>query len=227
MIYITGDTHGEENAFTEAQRPGEWKIGEGDYLIVCGDFSYVFLNTPEERARLNKIEREKPYTILFCDGNHENHAELNSLPVEMWHGGKVHRVRENIIHLMRGQIYEIEGKKFFVMGGELSHDRARRTLGYSYWTEELPSESEYEEARQNLKNAGMCVDYIITHGAPRTVVQHYLHQVPDEHERDLLNFLDWVMFDVEYKKWFFGHFHLDKEITAKLRCVLFDIVPIE
>ena len=226
MIYVTGDTHGEENAFTEAQRVGEWKIGKGDYLIVCGDFSYVFLNTPEERARLSKISREKPYTILFCDGNHENHAELNSLPVEMWHGGKIHRVCENVIHLMRGQIYEIEGKSFFVMGGELSHDRASRTLGKTYWQEELPSESEYEQARENLKKAGMCVDYVITHGAPRTVVEYYLRQAPDEHERALLNFLDWVMYEVNYKKWFFGHYHDNQQILGNFYLLYEQIVRV-
>ncbi len=227
MIYVTGDTHGEESALTGAQRPDEWKLKKGDYLIVCGDFSYLFLNTPEERARLNKISQEKPYTILFCDGNHENHAELNSLPVEMWNGGKIHRLRENVIHLMRGQVYEIEDKTFFVMGGELSCDRASRELGKTYWVEELPSESEREEARENLKKAGMCVDYVITHGTPREITRHYLHQLPDEHERDHINFLDWVMHEVEYKQWFFGHHHIDRQITAKLRGVLFDVVPLE
>ncbi len=31
-------------------------------------------------------------------------------------------VRSSIIHLMRGQVYEIESKRFFTMGGASSHD---------------------------------------------------------------------------------------------------------
>ena len=39
-----------------------------------------------------------------------------------WHGGKVHRVRPHVLHLMRGQIFELEDSRFFTMGGAKSHD---------------------------------------------------------------------------------------------------------
>ena len=35
---------------------------------------------------------------------YENFDLLNALPEKEWHGGRVHEVRENILHLMRGQI---------------------------------------------------------------------------------------------------------------------------
>ena len=35
---------------------------------------------------------------------------LPCFPVEDWHGGKVQRIRPSVIHLMRGQIYDIQGK---------------------------------------------------------------------------------------------------------------------
>ena len=38
-------------------------------------------------------------------------------PVAEWHGGKVHRIRPHVLHLMRGQIFELEGCRFFTMGG--------------------------------------------------------------------------------------------------------------
>lgn len=43
-------------------------------------------------------------------------------PVAEWHGGKVHRIRPHVLHLMRGQIFELEGCRFFTMGGAKSHD---------------------------------------------------------------------------------------------------------
>ena len=44
-------------------------------------------------------------------------------PLEEWHGGKVrHIVRDKVILLERGQIFNIEGKSFFTFGGASSHD---------------------------------------------------------------------------------------------------------
>ena len=43
--------------------------------------------------------------------------------LEEWHGGKVrHILRDKIIYLERGQVFKIEGKKFFTFGGASSHD---------------------------------------------------------------------------------------------------------
>lgn len=67
------------------------------------------------------------------DGNHENFDLINEYPVEEWCGGKVHIIRcdkegkPKIIHLMRGQVFEIEGKKIFTVGGAYSIDKYMRT----------------------------------------------------------------------------------------------------
>ena len=42
--------------------------------------------------------------------------------MEEWNGGKIHRIRSHVLHLMRGQIFELEGYRFFTMGGARSHD---------------------------------------------------------------------------------------------------------
>lgn len=66
--------------------------------------------------------------MLFIDGNHENFDKLYSYPVETWYGGKVHKI---VIHLMRGEVYSIEGSSIFVMDGGYSIDKYRRTEGIS------------------------------------------------------------------------------------------------
>ena len=39
MIYITGDTHGEFGRFPGGDvLPGQRRLLQGDYVIVCGDF---------------------------------------------------------------------------------------------------------------------------------------------------------------------------------------------
>lgn len=115
MIYITGDTHGEQARFSPFGMPREESFKANDTVIVCGDFGYIFSGSDEENKFLDELS-EKPYTICFCDGNHDNLPAIYAYPEEEWNGGRVHRIRKNIFHLMRGQIFEIEGKKFFTMG---------------------------------------------------------------------------------------------------------------
>ena len=50
---------------------------------------------------------EKPFTTLYVDGNHENFDRLYGYPIENWQGGKVHKIRPSVLHLMRGQVFEI------------------------------------------------------------------------------------------------------------------------
>ena len=75
-------------------------------------------------------------------------------------------IRPNLIHLMRGQIFDIDGEKFFTFGGGLSIDKTRRIAYVSWWPEEEPSHNEINEALDNLEKVGNKVDYIITHGLP-------------------------------------------------------------
>lgn len=225
MIYITGDTHGEQSRFMELNMPGESQWTVNDVIIVCGDFGYLFFNNSLENIYLNKLEK-KPYTICFVDGNHENFPAIFEYPCEEWNGGKVHRIRKNIFHLMRGQVFNIQGKKIFSMGGAYSIDRAMRMPGYSYWKEELPNDQDYKEATKNLNAVGMQVDYIVTHTAPREIIR-MMGKFPDGHDMELTGFLEWVMYEVKFKKWFYGHWHIDKQLTDKFQALLFDVVKVE
>lgn len=229
MIYITGDTHGDMNRFYGTFLPNEKSLTDKDFVIVCGDFGFVWeLEGTREYIRekmiLDELEK-KPYTILFCDGNHENFARLNSLPIKKWNGGKVHRIRKNILHLMRGQVYMIDGKKFFAMGGAYSIDRHMRRENISYWKEEMPCAAEYNEALKNLEANGFEVDYIISHTAPPDIIIA-MGKSGDVHEWELTSFLGRVAYEVSFKKWFFGHWHTEKDIFGKFRALWFDVCEI-
>lgn len=92
-----------------------------DCVIITGDFGGIWDGGTEERHWLDWMEA-KSFTTLFVSGNHENFDMLAELPIEDWHGGNVQRIRPSVIHLLRGQIYDIQGKTFFTMGGGSSHD---------------------------------------------------------------------------------------------------------
>lgn len=214
MIYITGDTHIpidmaklDINYF-----PVQENLSKKDYLIICGDFGGVWDRTKEREQILNELG-SKNFTILFVDGNHENFDMLDKMPVSQWHGGKVHFIRDTIIHLMRGQIFEIDGLKFFTMGGGNSNDKAFRIPHRSWWKQELPNDMEKQTGLENLALNDNKVDYIITHTAPTDIVLQIRDINADELELNeyLLN----IKNTVQFKKWFFGHFHTNRILDEK------------
>lgn len=217
MIYIHGDTHGELSCFTDEKMPGQSAWTAGDKLIITGDFGFVFrgekANLPE-RNNLDALAR-KPYEILFVDGNHENFDILETYPEEIRYGAPVRRIRPNIFWLQRGYVYTIEDKTFFAMGGGYSLDKARRMdyqqiSGEKVWFEqEMPSPAEYRRATESLREQNMAVDYILTHTAPRLIIPQIIGRTPDPHEAELNGFLEWIYYEVTFKKWFFGHLHED------------------
>lgn len=215
MIYVTGDIHGQKSRFQYVDSVIEKNLKEGDKLFVCGDFGYIWDNSHAEKQFLRYLSK-KPYQILFVDGNHENFDLINDYPVEEWCGGKVHvigRDREGflkIVHLMRGQIFEIEEKKIFTFGGAYSIDKYMRTPHKTWFPQEMPTDDEMKEAIANLKRYDNKVDYIITHAAPEDTMSIFHPYHPEE--KPLNNFLEWIRENVEYKHFYMGHLHRDEDI---------------
>lgn len=224
MIYDTGDTHGQQPRWVEHIEP---VLSDGDYIIINGDFGVGFWDGPywPEEMFYDHVS-EQNYNVLFIDGNHENFDKLDSYPVELWNGGKVHKIRHNLIHLMRGEVYDIEGVRIFVFGGAFSSDYYRRKEGISWWPEqELPSEEDEANAEENLSKAGYKVDYIITHTAPCSTIE-YIARDPGlqankywEEEHHLTVFLEGIQQRVSYRHWYCGHLHLDCEVWRDLTIV--------
>lgn len=223
-LYVTGDTHGNQYKWVEQIAP---ILKAGDILIVCGDYGVGFWNGRywSEETFFDFLS-EQNYYILFVDGNHENFDKLYSYPVEKWCGGKVHKIRHNVIHLMRGEVFHIEGHSIFVMGGGYSIDKYRRIEGISWWPQEMPSNEEYQAAISNLERINNCVDYILTHTAPSETV-YYLSTLRNlgikndvTEELQLTSFLDEIYRNTTYQHWYFGHFHIDMELWRNQTAVL-------
>ena len=212
MVYITGDTHGLYDVlkFENAYFPQKSQLTKNDYVIISGDFGGIWDGGERDQKTLDFFSQQ-PFTTLFVDGNHENFDLLKAFPVEEWNDGKIHRVRDDIIHLMRGQVFTIEGHTYFTFGGGVSIDKALRTEHVNWWREEFSSFAEKQEALENLKKHGNKVDYIITHTCPETVKKNELARsvsikgVKCETEE----FLDTILDTVTYKTWFCGHYHYD------------------
>ena len=118
-IFITGDKHGSLVPFFGLAQRNE--LTPADILLIAGDAGYVWRE--HDSSPLTTLQQLFPGTVAFVDGNHENHALLNSMEVQLWNGGRVHRVDERVYHLMRGELYSIEkpapagGKRRVPTGG--------------------------------------------------------------------------------------------------------------
>lgn len=251
MIFLTGDTHGEFSRFKEKNFPQQFEMTKDDYVIICGDFGGVWCENGSQRKLLDWLEK-LPFSILFVTGNHENYDMLEKFPISEWRGGKVQFIRPHVIHLMRGQVFTIEGKKFFTMGGAQCHDMPDgvldsedsnylgkyysliqlgakfRVKGMDWWPQELPSREEYEEAWENLRANNMKVDYIITHCAPTYVQERIIdHFGNDSYPRnELTDFLQEIAEKVEFREWYLGHFHLPM-VFGNIKVLEYEIVQLK
>ena len=247
MVYITGDCHSDFTRFTEDIFPIQTEMTKDDYVIICGDFGGVWSYEKESNREKNALDwlNDRNFTTLFVDGNHENFDRLYNYPVEEWHGGKVHKVRDSVLHLMRGEIFDIDGNKIFAFGGARSHDirdgildldeeekiyeyRKKgaifRIRNYSWWDMEMPAEEEMQNGINNLEKANWKVDYIISHCCP-TSIQTILGN--GFFDKDYLtDYFQKIMEKCEFKKWYFGHYHDYRQVNSQFTAIYHDIIPI-
>ena len=217
MIVLTADVHGTVYFKSIENSTILKNLTESDYFIVCGDFGVIWDESKIENELLKWFDSQA-FLTLFIDGNHENFTLLNRYPVTKWKGGKIHKVSKKIIHLMRGQVFEIDEKKIFTFGGAFSIKKVIGNSPVYMWEEELPSQNEYDEGLNNLKIKGFTVDYVLTHTAPKKWLNE-IDELSNEYERELNEYLDLVEEKTQYRHWYFGHFH--KDINKEKYTVLY------
>lgn len=251
MLFVTGDTHADFHRFNRKRFPIQKQLTRNDIVIICGDFGGVWADTDEERYWLDWLSKKR-FTICFVDGNHESFDRLNNeFDVVDFHGGKAHKIRDNVYHLMRGHIFDFEGKKFFAFGGASSHDiqdgildrndfesdkdfkktikaywfwhKMFRINHVSWWKEELPSQEEMDFGLKTLEEHGYEVDYVITHSLPQEINSLLGFRDPDT---ITLYFNGLLRNGLKFKQWFAGHLHINERVLGKFNILYGDIVRI-
>ena len=245
-MYFLGDVHAESPLMRD------FLNSEEKYCLQLGDFGFIFkYNDWKWNRFLNHFAKNYPNKMIFTVlGNHENYDRLNGYPVKNWNNGLVHEIRPSVFHLMRGQVFDIAGKKIFSFGGAACHDvdggildtedpdfadkkkaADRSWLPYrikhiSWWKEELPDDREYDEASKNLEAVDFKIDYIISHCCS-SKTQNMLSSDGEYVTNALTDFFDLVREKCEFKKWYFGHYHDNKQVNQQNVLLYEDIVPLE
>ena len=223
-IFIGSDIHGMKDIgkivdFFDSRDD----LTKDDFLIICGDVGVCGFNPADEKATIETLQG-LPVTTLFCDGNHEHFDKLYGYQEDEWYGGMIHRICDDVIHLMRGQVYEIDDMIFYVFGGAYSVDRDNRIKSMTWFEEEIPSEEEIAMGWKNLKTVDFNVDYVITHTAPYEVLSALSFDVFEE-EVSFVKELQRMADRMEFKQWFFGHLHVDDSIE-EYTCVFDEIIEL-
>ena len=226
MIYLTGDTHGQHDI---SKLLSNNDIKENDYLIILGDWGGLWSGDKRDEKIINWYNCQ-PYTTLWLDGNHENFDLIKEYPITKMFGGKVQKISDKVIHLMRGEAYEIDGNSIFVMGGASSIDRIYRTEGLSWWSDEIPSEEEFEHAEETLKAHNYTFDYILSHCCSNIKQTQLLLKngvtMSSIKSDTLVEWFNDIEKVVNFKHWYFGHYHFDTDIDEKHTCLYNEIIEL-
>ncbi len=221
LICVTGDMHGDLNRFKDKKIK---KLKKGDFLIVCGDFGFVWDGSKKEKRILKKIGRKRFYT-LFVEGCHENYDLLDEYPEENFCGGRVSVISGRLMRVRRGSLLDLQGNKIFAFGGGQTKEIDIRRESKTWFEQELPTTDEVKHGTESLISVNREVDYIVTHEPPATMKEFLgfeVRQISHMH-----TFFDAVKNDCKFKMWFFGKAHKNKVIPPKYHCLFDEVVQIE
>lgn len=210
MILIMGDIHGEwgkANALITKKNPS--------LIIQCGDFGWW----PQFAMARSTVYHLRSWThmglktngalCLFCDGNHENHEDLQRIQKDQG-GNKAVHLYEKVFWMSRGALFTLpDGRNVLFYGGADSIDKHLRTRGLDWYPEEIPSYLECVKALNRTEK----IDIVVSHTAPHEWVpdvcrrekfsdptRDHLSRILEIHKPDL---------------WFHGHWHRESQGVYK------------
>ena len=193
---FVGDVHGNWNSLREIIETNNPEI-----IIQCGDFGFF-------PHFIDFFEGNSTTKVYWCDGNHENHEQLNEMV--NFYGRKPIELSENCFYMPRGSTLKLDdGRNVLFMGGALSIDKCYRTEGRDYFRSETISDRDLIDLTDDL-----IVDIVVSHTAPNKFkipmrgqtnynsIDRY-HPLYDP-SRDAL---DYILLKYHPAMWVFGHFH--------------------
>ena len=225
MVYITGDIHGDPRRIVEFSE--KFDLTRQDIIVSLGDVGANYDVGPRDEWMKGVLAGISP-TILCIHGNHEARPETVPGYVEkQWNGGSVFVQPEypNLLFAKDGEIYSLNGKRCFAIGGAYSVDKHIRLVRrWAWFPDEQPSEQIKAYVEQQLSENQ--IDVVFSHTCPEQYkpVECFLpgidqSEVDDSTER----WLGELEQSINYSAWYCGHWHINKRI-AKMHFLFEDVV---
>ena len=232
-FYITGDKHRRFKRVKEFCRVVNTR--RKDVLIILGDAGFNYFNDKRD----NKLKKEisKLNITLFClHGNKENRPQnVGTYGIRSFCGGKVYYEPKypSIYFAIDGEIYTFENKKYMVVGGAHSVDKLRcLEKNLPYWDDEMPDQEIKMKVEASLEKSKNSIYGMLTHTCPidylptemfvstrrnasikrnkRKAKSKKLFKL--DIDRSTETWLGELEKTTDYKIWFCGHYHVDKQI---------------
>lgn len=224
-FFVTGDTHG------RLDRIYNWvdKMNfnnENINIIIAGDAGICWRKDCVDMDTAIRRQEQYKFHLWFVCGNHENFDILDQIPRD--ENGIAH-LTNNLHYISRGSIITFNHKTILCCGGADSVDKHLRTKHISWWPQEQITEDDINKC---LNNNLSHYDYIITHTCPLSVFKKNmsylctldLNQSEIDHTSE--ERLEKLVENISFNKWFFGHFHVDKQLDDKYTCLYQDFMEI-
>lgn len=240
MIYITGDKHGNFQAYYQLIENNNFQ--KDDVIIVCGDagLEYGSYNMGSCKKEMKKCDA----TWLILRGNHDirywrrhfSNSDNWSVSYRFKEATLVQNKYPNIHYLLdEGGIYTINGYNFLMIPGAYSVDKDYRLQNH------LPYEFDEQlniDERLSLKSIIRPneIDFVCAHTFPCSQISNlkYLFlSFIDQSKVDntMEYFIEDLMIDIEksprFKHYFGGHYHDDKQIDKQYTIVFDKAVKVE
>ena len=245
-FFITGDKHRSFGKVKEFCR--KMNTRRKDVLIVLGDTGFNYYDDRRDDELKKEISRLN--ITLFClHGNKENRPQnVGTYGLRSFCGGKVYYEPKypNIYFAIDGEIYTFEGKKYMVIGGAHSVDKMRcLENGHPFWYDEMPDDEVKKTVERNLQNEGNKIYGMMTHTCPIDYLPVEMFMSTRENatikrnprkakakklfkpdiDRSTEIWLGELEKKLDYKVWFCGHYHIDKQLD-KIEMLYHDIRPL-
>jgi hypothetical protein len=159
-VLVAGDTHG--NAKWCAFLGVAAEHWDCPVVLQLGDFGY-WPHVDAGQLFLDRVERvaeRTGVTFVWIDGNHENHDALRELTTGETAADGFVEVRPHVRYAPRGARWVWRDRRFGALGGAFSIDWRVRTVGQSWWVEEVPTPADVERLGDEPR------DVLGTHDAP-------------------------------------------------------------
>lgn len=244
--FITGDKHRNFQYVKDFCR--DVNTRRKDVLIILGDTGFNYY----EDVRDDKLKKEiaNLNITLFClHGNKENRPQnIGTYGIRNFCGGKVYYEPKypNIYFAIDGEVYTFEGRKYMVVGGAHSVDKMRCLKeDEPFWEDEMPDNTikakvEEKLALENNSIYGMMthtcpIDYLPTEMFMSTRQNAAIKRKPKKSkskkffkpdiDRSTEEWLGRLEKQLNYKVWYCGHYHIDKQID-KVNMMCHEIRPL-
>lgn len=218
MIFVTGDTHGSFSHIASfcRERP---ELGADDVMILLGDTGLNYYGDERDIKKKTRVANRIPMTLLCVHGNHDMRPEgIPSYGEMPWNGGIVYcdSTHPRILFAKDGSRFLLDGRSTVAVGGAYSIDKAwRLQKGYRWFPDEQPSNEVRLRTETELGASGWQIDTMLTHTCPLKYepVEAFFSNV-DQHtvDKETERWLDGIENRLQYRRWFCGHFHIDKRI---------------